>query len=122
MEITTEALAAQIEAWTNDKNQTLAKLNYLEGAIQSYRVLITQIENGAVQDEAAPEDEQEQTTDAIENSDSDKEEKGSASPAGVDAQNGSGVGHVAADKREAGQDIKAVGNKAKAQTASKSKV
>ena len=120
MEITTEALAAQIEAWTNDKNQTLAKLNYLEGAIQSYRVLIAQIENGAVQDEAAPEDER-QTTDAIENSDSDKEEKGSASPAGVDAQNGSGVGHVAADKCETGQDIKAIGSKAKAQTTSKSK-
>ena len=121
MEITTEALAAQIEAWTNDKNQTLAKLNYLEGAIQSYRVLIAQIENGAGNITPAPEDEQEQTADAIENSDSDKEEKGNTSPTGMDAQDGSGVGHVAADKCETGQDIKAVGDKVKAQTTSKSK-
>ena len=68
MEITTEALEAQIEAWAhekaqalaeidmlnNQKNHTAGKVNYLEGSIQSYRVLITQIENGAVQDQAAP--------------------------------------------------------------------
>lgn len=54
MDITTEALETQIEKWTNEKHQTIAKLNYLEGAIQSYRVLIAQIENGADAEIPAP--------------------------------------------------------------------
>ena len=60
MEITTAELETQIEQWQNDKNQTLARINYLEGAIQSYRVLIAQIENGAGADMPAPGNEQEQ--------------------------------------------------------------
>lgn len=56
MEITKESLEQQIETWINEKHQAVAKLNMLEGAIQSYRVLLSQIENGAAQDEAAPDD------------------------------------------------------------------
>ncbi len=74
MEITIETLEAQIEVWANEKaqataeidmlnnqkNQTVGKINYLEGSIQSYRVLIAQIENGAGADMPAPGNEQEQ--------------------------------------------------------------
>ena len=77
MEITRETLESQIEAWANEKAQALAeidmlnnqknqaagKVNYLEGAIQSYRVLIAQSENGVGADMPAPDDDNQEVRD-----------------------------------------------------------
>lgn len=66
MEVTIDGLQKQIETWQNEKHQHVAKINMLEGAIQSYRVLIAQIENGAgVDNQPVPDDKQEDETNGI---------------------------------------------------------
>ena len=72
MDITKAELEEQIEKWVTEKHTLVANLNMLEGAIQAYRSLLTQIENAAVvETDAAPADEQE-TGNGITNSDSKK--------------------------------------------------